>query len=77
MMEWKEHVLGKLFLSDLGEEKDFTGENGEKIKLGRYAVWAPISNTERHQIVEVGSNLDLLKQKYNLEEEYVLSIKHP
>ena len=51
-MKLEELFSGKLFISDLGEAQTVTTDDA-KMVVGQYAVWAPISGTRRHQIVEV------------------------
>lgn len=74
MEEWKKLTSRKYFISDLIENKQIFNEKGQKVILGRYAVWAPSLNGERHQIVEVSSDLEFLKKKYNIPNDLVLSI---
>ncbi|MFQ9858986.1 MAG: hypothetical protein ACLRWL_03395 [Evtepia gabavorous] len=54
---------------DLGE--DGTLEiNGVDTVVGRYA-WSPIRNASRHQIVEVGCDLQALVEKYQIPDSRV------
>lgn len=69
-MKLEELFSGKLFISDLGETQTVTTDEQEMV-VGQYAVWAPISGTQRHQIVEVGENLEDLMNKYKISMESV------
>lgn len=73
MAEWNEIMEGKLFITDLGADREVQLE-GKDITLGRYAVWAPIQNCDRHQIVEVGRDLAALQQKYQVPDERVCKL---
>ena len=53
MEQWEAMMGGKTFITDLGEERH-AEINGVDTVVGRYAVWSPIRNASRHQIVEVG-----------------------
>lgn len=70
-MKWEEMFLGKCFISDLGEEQVVENNNKEKILLGRYAAWAPISGCKNHQIVEISDDLAALMKKYNIPQDRV------
>ncbi len=72
-MKLEELFSGKLFISDLGEPQTVTTDEQEII-VGQYAVWAPIKGTERHQIVEVGENLEDLMNKYKITMESVCTL---
>lgn len=54
MEQWEAMMGGKTFITDLGEERH-AEINGVDTVVGRYAVWSPIRNASRHQIVEVGA----------------------
>ncbi len=69
-MKWEEMFSGKFFITDLGENQE-AEKDGEKIELGRYAVWAPFEGSTNHQIVEVGEDLSALKGKYNIPEDRI------
>ena len=56
MEQWEAMMGGKTFITDLGEERH-AEINGVDTVVGRYAVWSPIRNASRHQIVEVGCDL--------------------
>ena len=70
MAEWKQLMGGKLFITDLGAEQHADAPGGG-FTVGRYAVWAPIRKSDRHQIVEVGGDLTVLMAKYRIPEERV------
>lgn len=63
-MDWNRYMHTKFFITDLGTISE---EQTEGImKTGRYAVWAPIANSDRHQIVEVSDDLEILVGKYHI-----------
>ena len=69
-MTWECLVEGKNFITDLGEEdlSDTLGDN-------RFAVWIPDPiNKGKHCLVEIGCNINLLKEKYHVASECVFSI---
>lgn len=69
-MTIQELFKGKIFITDLGASQ--LAENGnEKIEVGRYAVWSPLKDADGHRIVEVSDNLDMLKEKYGVNEDRV------
>ena len=68
-MEWEEFVKGKAFIMDLGE--DSTNSR----TCCRYAAWIPGKDGQGHRIVEVSNELLLLKGKYNVSDEMILSLK--
>lgn len=73
MTEWTEMMEGKLFITDLGADQEAEVE-GKNVTLGRYAVWAPIRNCNRHQIIEVGKDLAPLQQAYQIPNERVCKL---
>lgn len=73
MPEWNELMEGKLFITDLGADREVQLE-GKGVTLGRYAVWAPIRNCDRHQIVEVSGSLSHLQQAYRVPDERVCKL---
>lgn len=51
--------MNKVIIMDLGEEKEITNIiSGEKLIIPRYGVW--IDN----DVIEVGNNIDSLRDKY-------------
>ncbi len=63
MDRWDEEFRGQVFVTDLGGSREVEVE-GVKTALNRYAVWIP--EKDRHRIVEVGADLDLLRRKYHI-----------
>jgi len=63
MDEWSKEFQGQSFVTDLGGGQEVEVE-GVRTTLARYAVWRPVK--DRHQIVEVGSDLGLLRRKYHI-----------
>ncbi len=70
---WAEYAQGRVFISDLGEDKIVDTKEAASILMGRYAVWKPIPRTNRHQVVEISSDLEFLQKKYGAKD--VLEIK--
>lgn len=73
MPEWNELMQNKFFITDLGAEQN-TSIGGVQVTIGRYAVWSPSKNACQHAIVEVGSDLDVLKKKYSVSDERICRI---
>lgn len=73
MSEWDELMQDHFFITDLGTEKD-TFVDGAQVTVGRYAVWSPSKHQHQHIIVEVGSDLDSLKNKYAVSDERICRI---
>lgn len=69
-MEWENVTEGKIFITDLG--KQVIVEQG--IENLRYAVWKPEQSTRRHQIIEVGNDLEQLQKKYDVPTELVMRV---
>lgn len=70
MQDWNELMSGKTFITDLGVTKTSV-INGEEVNIGQYAVWSPVTNSTGHQVIEVGSDLEVLMQKYTIPEDRV------
>ena len=66
-------MQNKFFITDLGAEQN-TVISGVQVTIGRYAVWSPSKNARQHAIVEVGSDLDVLKKKYSVSDERICRI---
>lgn len=75
-MDWNNLVKGRHFLTDRGEETRVETPDGDMV-LGRFAVWAPIPNTDRHQVVEVGSDGDALADKYAIPADLRMRLMNP
>ena len=73
MDTWKKLVGTRAFISDLGKSHE-AEIGGTKTIVGRYAVWVPVEGSERHQVIEVGDDLDTLQQKYGVPIELVLTL---
>ena len=69
MCEWEEVNKGKKFISDLGKSSNITVGDVTQL-MGRYAVWVP-TDDGRHQVVEVGDNVEILKKKYDIPQERI------
>lgn len=73
MSKWNELMQNKFFITDLGAEQNAV-ISGEQVTIGRYAVWSPSKDACKHIIVEVGSNLNMLKKKYSVSDERICRI---
>ena len=69
-MTVEELTQGKVFISDISTENTTT-INGNKVIIGRYAVWSPLKDKPGHMIIEVGNDLAQLQQKYNISDSLV------
>lgn len=70
-IEWNVLALGKTFITDMGDCMQGYGNN-----LCRYAVWVPYpEESSKHRIAQVGNDLEILKKKFNVEQNYVFCIK--
>ena len=73
MDTWKHLVGDRSFISDLGKNQE-ADIAGTITVLGRYAVWVSVPGTDRHRIVEVGDDLSVLMEKYDVPSELVLKL---
>ena len=64
------NVLGKneYFISDLGQ---LITDPDHPLAAQRFAVWENAVNQQQLQLVEVGSQLPLLQEKYHIPDERV------
>ncbi len=74
MEEWNQLMNGNVFITDLGGEHTAVVEGVEQT-LGRYAVWSPVQGGDHHAIVEVGSDLSDLMQRYHVPRELVCTLQ--
>lgn len=65
-MEWTKLMAGQVFMTDLGAQPP---SDADRPDVGRYAVWSPMANSDRHQIVEVGTDLNYLQKKYGVPDD--------
>lgn len=70
MPEWDELMQDEYFITDLGAEQNAL-IGGKMVTIGRYAVWSPAKDARQHVIVEVGSDVDALREKYSVSGERV------
>ncbi|MCI9447539.1 MAG: hypothetical protein HFH36_09120 [Lachnospiraceae bacterium] len=69
--DWNALTDGVCFITDLGQNAGVGGMPAQ-----RYAVWIPEQEAKGgHRIAEVGSNLQELRSKYGVEEEYVFQLQ--
>lgn len=68
-MEWEEIVNGKPFIMDLGNDL------AKQSKSCRYAAWIPDSTGAGHRIAEVGNDVQMLKEKYQVPDEMVMRVR--
>ena len=73
-MDWNSLMHMNFFITNLGVVPENQIVDG--VKMGRYAVWAPITNSDRHQIVEVSDNLEALMQKYHVSNDRICTVTH-
>jgi hypothetical protein len=66
---FEERTKGKLFITDFKSEN-----SSNKSETKRYAVWSPNENGERHEIIELGNDLNELQKKYEIDDEHILII---
>lgn len=69
--DWNTLTEGVCFITDLGQNAGVGGMPAQ-----RYAVWIPEQEIQgKHRIAEVGSDLQELRSKYGVEEEYVFQLQ--
>ncbi len=73
MAQWEDLMAGKTFITDVGVERR-AEVGGAETLVGRYAVWSPIRGCDRHQIIEVGSDLKQLSEKYHIPQERICAV---
>lgn len=62
------------FITDFGQPMEATNEDGElAFTIERYGVWVYNHPRQKHQVVETGSDLAALQEKYGPCEVYLLS----
>lgn len=52
------------FISDMGESLEVVGDDGSRLKLGRYGVWKWTGR--KHEVVDTGDDLEALKTKHGI-----------
>lgn len=72
-MEWEEMFAGKFFISDLGVVQKIVLTDGQ-VSLMQYTAWAPVTSSDKHQIVEISCNLEHLMKKYDIPPERVCTV---
>ena len=73
MTDWASLMKNKPFITDLGDNQS-AQISGTEVTLGRYAVWSPVTNSDGHQVVEVGADLQELMRKHNIPTERVCKL---
>lgn len=73
MDQWKELMEGHAFITDLGRPQEVEVE-GKRNILGRYAVWSPLQSGTGHTVVEVGSDLGELMNRYGISDSRVCTL---
>ena len=73
MSNWEELFGNLIFISDLGITQTVELDN-TPTQIGRYAAWVPIEGTARHQIVEIGDDLNYLTEKYRVPLERICTL---
>lgn len=61
---------GELFISDLGDDRSIAVDGTPGV-LGRYAVIKNVPEKGQYQVMEVGSDLQRLLEKYGLQKSSV------
>lgn len=75
MQNWDTLFEGKLFITDIGKNTTVF-VNGQSTELGRYAVFSPNKDQPGHQAIEVGSDLEMLMQKYNISADCICVLEN-
>ncbi len=74
MEDWTELMAGRVFITDLGAPRQ-SQVGGKAVTLERYAVWSPICGGEGHTVVEVGGDLEALRQRYGVPADRVCALR--
>ncbi len=70
MDDWEKLIRNKPYITDMG--KNCTVEfHMIHAVVGRYIVWLPIVNADRHFIAEEGNNLEELMERYSVPPERI------
>ncbi len=72
MKEWEMMTAEKAFITDLGATTTADSE-----QFCRFAVWIPEQEKGKHRIAEVGNDLERLKKKYAVGQEYIFCVAMP
>lgn len=70
MKQWDILIRHKPYITDLGKNCTMKLHMIHAI-VGRYIVWQPIPNSDRHFIAEEGNDLEELMKKYNVPQERI------
>lgn len=65
MDQWEKLVKNKAYITDLGKNCIMEFHTVHAV-VGRYIVWLPKPNSNRHFIAEEGNNLEELMEKYDV-----------
>ena len=65
MDQWEKLVKNKAYITDLGKNCIMEFHTVHAV-VGRYIVWLPKPNSNRHFIAEEGNNLEELMEKYDI-----------
>lgn len=66
--------MNRAFITDMGQAFELRSGSGESAVIERYGVWVR-SAGGRHEVIEVGNDLDGLCQKFNVSKDRVFAIK--
>lgn len=69
MPDWEEYTKGKTFITDIAVKK-----GSPDVPIASFAVWKPHQELNKHQIVEVSKDLNYLKDKFNVKNEYIFRL---
>ena len=65
MDDWDKLVKNKAYITDLGKNCTMEFHTVHAV-VGRYIVWVPKPNSNRHFIAEEGNNLEELMERYDV-----------
>lgn len=69
-MQWEKLIRLKPYITDLGKNCTMDFHMIHAV-VGRYIVWLPMANSDRHFIAEEGNDLAELMKKYDIPQERV------
>ena len=69
-MQWEKLIRLKPYITDLGKNCTMDFHMIHAV-VGRYIVWLPMANSDRHFIAEEGNDLAELMKKYDIPQERI------
>lgn len=70
MQKWDKLIRHKPYITDLGKNCTMDFHMIHAV-VGRYIVWLPMPDSDRHFIAEEGNDLEELMKKYDIPHERV------